>query len=111
MIHPTHEFVSMNFNGVPVSACRHCGLQTMAAEASEPCKAKPGEGQLVALGSAGTTPLTATALPGVSQTTSLRDLIASLSSESLRKRLAELEGEVAALKVLLKAAEAKEGGK
>jgi hypothetical protein len=102
MAHPTHEFASMDFHGASISACKFCGAQTTSASAGEPCRNNPAF-QVTTLPEA--------ALPAMGNlmpTQTLRELIASLSSENIRKRLEEVEGEAAALRVLLQAAEAKE---
>ena len=112
MPHPSHEFREVNYQGNTINSCKHCGLHASASESSNPCAVIAGGANLPGPKGLPASVLDAVAMPVLpvqaSMTMNYRDLIASMSSESLRARLSEIESEAKALRIFLKAAEAKE---
>lgn len=125
MTHDSHKWTQHSFHGTTQTACSACGVNALDKEASAaPCKvgalgdaSLPGPTQAVpeiVLSVLPTpqavpngTPIAARQNIGPASV-SLRDLVAGLNAEAILVRLMEVEGEAAALRVLLEAAEAKE---
>ena len=94
-----HKYHELNFAGAAKRACVYCHCLDDSPQAKEPCP----QGSI--------TETEAAKPKSPAKFANASDIVKSLDSESIERRIEEVEGELAALKVLLKAAQAKEAGR
>jgi len=107
MMHDSHEWQSLNFNGSIVRSCKWCFTPDNGPDAKEPCSGRSKiEKEVIQLASK-----VPVALPNgivVTKMNNVADLVRSLNVVEIERLIAEHEGEVAGLKVLLAAAKARD---
>jgi len=111
-MHESHEWHSLNFNGSIVRSCKWCFTPDNGPDAKEPCAGRSKiEKEVIQLASK--VPVidqhTARTLAGgIPKVSNVADLVRSLNVTEIEGLIAEHEGEVAGLKVLLAAAKARD---
>lgn len=95
-----HEFINLDFLGTPKQACKFCACLHDSPQAKDECKAAATDDS-EAMPVMARTPAKTTQKSPV-------DFLHSLDVGTITAKIAELEGEVAAWKVLLKAMKAKD---
>ena len=99
-----HQVQDLNYHGMQVQVCQVCGLTSSAPDFAMPCRGKP---QVVE--KAAPVPQNQwiqTAAPAAAMNAA--DIIKSLDAAVLGERIAELEAEVAGMRVLLAAAKTRD---